>query len=670
MKPVFRLEGFVGEDMDASAAAVAEFLQRHRAKPANIVINSPGGSATEGAAILSEIEAHGRVTVLIRGIAASAASLAAMGAQSIVMHPAATFMIHDPLAGAIGPAETHRHVATVLDGLSATYAAAYARRTGLPVEEIADLMARETWMTAEAALQMGFVDRLEGTSTRTPEIAACDYTVFRNPPERLVALAAANGWAAQPSNGERNGTMLNHETAGATPDQAAQAAIEPKMTAGQVGKLHSLAAKVKIPASEVEKILAKSENFENALDQLQEFWALSSDNVVRPALSNADHAEYMAQRPLAAVGSDWTGGRALARKQADALAALVAPRLGLTHEPTMGREFIAEDAERTKLRMAHNSAMAAGERGLSDREAMRIWMAGTTSTSDYPSIAASSVEAVVARQLEQAPIGLRECVHIIPASDWRGRNHVNVSGTNVMETVGEGGEPKFLTIDESGEALAAPARKAGFFRATEELIRNSGRTMDLELAFARAMIEGASETLRNVIAERIITPGNLADNVGVFDASRGNLAGAAAALSITALSNARTGLQRAVDSQGTRKPVEPGIILVAPEQRTEAEQLVAQIAATQTDQANPFMGQLRVISDPGLPGNSGAHWFVLGDPSRFDGLALILMDDMPSPQIEAQPSWTSFGYEWRAQWPMAVSWVRPSWYRTEIPGGG
>ena len=95
---------------------------------------------------------------------------------------------------------------------------------------------------------------------------------------------------------------------------------------------------------------------------------------------------------------------------------------------------------------------------------------------------------------------------------------------------------------------------------------------------------------------------------------------------------------------------------------------MAEIAAAEVGETNPFSGRLRVISDPGLSGAAGAHWFVLGAPSRFDGLALILMDDQPAPRIEAQPSWTSFGMEWRASWPMGCSWVRPSWFRTEIPG--
>lgn len=361
------------------------------------------------------------------------------------------------------------------------------------------------------------------------------------------------------------------------------------------------------------------------------------------------------------IGMSWDSGPGLRAKQSDALASLVCAQLGLKHTPTMGREFLRDDVASTKLMLARASANAHGYRPRDDSDATKAWMSGTTSTSDFPLAAASSTEIVVARALEQQPIGLREVVHVVPASDWRARNHVGLSGSNVFESVGEGGEAKFLTVDENGEVLAAPDRKAGFFRATDRLIRNAGRSMDLELALARAMIEGANETMRATVAAKILTTGNLADGVAVFDASRGNLAGTASTPDVTALSGARTGLERLTDSQGVPRPVEPGIILVAPENRTEAERLVAELTAAEVAEVNPFSGRLRVVSDPGL---TDAAWFVLGDPARFDGLALILLDDMLAPRIEAQPAWPTFGFEWRAQWPMACSWVRPSWYRT------
>lgn len=274
------------------------------------------------------------------------------------------------------------------------------------------------------------------------------------------------------------------------------------------------------------------------------------------------------------------------------------------------------------------------------------------------------------RALEQKPIGIRQVVHVIPASDWRARQHWSLSGANKLTDIGEAGQPPHMVIDEKGEALPAPARMAGFYRATDELLRNAGRNTDLETALARAMIEAANETLRSVIGAKIATPGNLSDGAAVFDSTRGTDATTPALPDVASLSAARVGLERQVDGQGTLRPVEPAILLVAPEQRTAAEKVVADLAAAEVDEVNPFTGRLRVVSGPALAGTGAAgHWYVLGDPAGVDGLALIVLDDMPAPRIEARESWTQFGMEWRIQWPMAAAWVRRSWFRTQIPQG-
>lgn len=197
-----RLDGFIGEPPN-TAQAVADALAAAGGAPVSVVINSPGGDAFEGAAMLAELRDHpGRVTVTIRGIAASAASLIAMGAAEIVMDPAAVMMIHDPSAFTIGPARAHRQSAEMLDKLGGVYAAAYAARTGNRLADVVAWMEAETWLTAEEAVALGFADRVaEPVEPRA--VAAFDYTRFSRAPTELVALARAKGWAALPSDQPR-----------------------------------------------------------------------------------------------------------------------------------------------------------------------------------------------------------------------------------------------------------------------------------------------------------------------------------------------------------------------------------------------------------------------------------------------------------------------------------
>ena len=193
MRPTFHLSGDLGAN-GVTSAALAEFLRAH---PGDVVleINSPGGDAMEGAAMMSEIERHGRVTARVSGIAASAATLPMVAARLVIAHPAAVLMIHEPAVMDGGTADELRQSASVLDKLSSIYAAAYSRHTGHPVDRIAAWMRDETWLSAAEAVELRFADEIEtGAATAAP-VARCDYAKFRAAPTALVRLAKENGWA-------------------------------------------------------------------------------------------------------------------------------------------------------------------------------------------------------------------------------------------------------------------------------------------------------------------------------------------------------------------------------------------------------------------------------------------------------------------------------------------
>ncbi|MFN4159380.1 MAG: head maturation protease, ClpP-related [Gemmobacter sp.] len=200
--PEFRIEGDITAN---TTSALALFLAENTGK-VRVVINSYGGVASEGAAIYAALQARGSdVTVLIVGMAASAASLAAMGGWHIVMHEAAALMIHEPYAGIEGTADTMRAAADAMDKITGIYAAAYARSTGHPVERIAAWMKAETWLSAEEALELNFIDEID-TGAAEP-LARFDPTRFRATPPELLRAARANGWVpAAPDAGKMEKT--------------------------------------------------------------------------------------------------------------------------------------------------------------------------------------------------------------------------------------------------------------------------------------------------------------------------------------------------------------------------------------------------------------------------------------------------------------------------------
>lgn len=127
-----------------------------------VYINSPGGDVFAGQAILSVLKRHSaHKVVYVDGLAASAASVVAMGGDVIRMPRNAMMMIHNAWTITAGNANDLREVADALDRVSETMIAAYAEKTGLDRDEIRALLDAETWMTAEEAVEKGFADEIE-----------------------------------------------------------------------------------------------------------------------------------------------------------------------------------------------------------------------------------------------------------------------------------------------------------------------------------------------------------------------------------------------------------------------------------------------------------------------------------------------------------------------------
>lgn len=148
-----------------SASAFIEALERVRdAESVTIHVNSPGGDVFEAQAILSAMRRmKARKTVIVDGLAASAASVICMGADKVIMSPGSMMMIHMPftmLAG--GTAEDLREKAAVLEGIADSIVGIYAAKTGKSPDLIREWMQAETWMNAQTALERGFCDAIEG----------------------------------------------------------------------------------------------------------------------------------------------------------------------------------------------------------------------------------------------------------------------------------------------------------------------------------------------------------------------------------------------------------------------------------------------------------------------------------------------------------------------------
>lgn len=136
-------------------------LARAAGRDVTVWINSPGGDVFAASMIYTALMEHkGGVTVKIEGLAASAASVIAMAGDTVYMAPTAYLMIHNPWTVAVGDAEDMRHEADVLEEIAEGLVLAYQIKTGLSRSKLRQMMADETWMSAQTAIDQGFADRL------------------------------------------------------------------------------------------------------------------------------------------------------------------------------------------------------------------------------------------------------------------------------------------------------------------------------------------------------------------------------------------------------------------------------------------------------------------------------------------------------------------------------
>ncbi|MFV0411367.1 MAG: Mu-like prophage major head subunit gpT family protein [Paracoccus sp. (in: a-proteobacteria)] len=383
--------------------------------------------------------------------------------------------------------------------------------------------------------------------------------------------------------------------------------------------------------------------------------AASRLNLIQRVQQNIDGPQMIIRNHLP------RGGRLMRPEQAsDAIADALAARLDPRHKVTMGAPYVGMSyGEMVKLDLE-----ARGFRPRSVNDAIRM-AGGMHTTADFPGITENALNKSLARQMEQITPALARAAHEIPAGDYHAGKLLGLSASGMPQEVGEAGEIRHVTIDETGEFKPVPRTYAAMFNVSRKVQINDTAGAWLNGA-SRQMVAGATERFRHVLLEPVKANGGLghvmADGRPVFHADHGNLAAAGAALSEASLSAARVALRGQRGRKGEYLAIEPWALVVPRELETPAQKLLAAINATKSSDVNPFAGGLELIVEVAL--ESPTAWYLIGDPGKVDGLAYSFLDGQSVPQVESRDGWDRLGTEYRLVWDLDarfVSWA--SWYK-------
>ena len=143
-------------------------LEAAGGQPVRVLISSDGGDVTEGVALGSMLEMYpGKVETLGVGLVASIATVPLMSGDVVKMTKNSFLMIHSPWGGAIGTADEMRNTADTLDKMDDMLVSFYVdsiRKRNKAGDDtpmrVKEMMAAETWLTAQQAHDLGFIDEV------------------------------------------------------------------------------------------------------------------------------------------------------------------------------------------------------------------------------------------------------------------------------------------------------------------------------------------------------------------------------------------------------------------------------------------------------------------------------------------------------------------------------
>ncbi|HJZ06327.1 MAG TPA: head maturation protease, ClpP-related [Patescibacteria group bacterium] len=195
------LYGDIGGWFGIDSTEFIKELNGITAKTIHLRVDSGGGDIFTARAMKTAIMQHkSKVIAHVDGLAASAASFLIMGADEVEIVDGGFLMIHNALSfldllGYFNIDDLNKIAETIskeidLHGkINQSIANDYAKKTGKEASEFLDYMNKETWFTAQEALDIGLVDRVYDGD---PVENKYDLSIYNNVPEIMRARSKVN----------------------------------------------------------------------------------------------------------------------------------------------------------------------------------------------------------------------------------------------------------------------------------------------------------------------------------------------------------------------------------------------------------------------------------------------------------------------------------------------
>ena len=177
----------------------------------DVEINSPGGEVMAGLGMYNMLRARAaagvNITTRVTGVAASIASVIALAGDKREMPKNAFAMTHGVSGMAWGTEEVLRDQADAVGKMNASIRGIYMDRMGVDEAKATELMSKDTWLSGEECLDLGFAttltDAVEATAkfdmerADLPENVRAVFKAKADPKDPEAARLAAEAAAAR-----------------------------------------------------------------------------------------------------------------------------------------------------------------------------------------------------------------------------------------------------------------------------------------------------------------------------------------------------------------------------------------------------------------------------------------------------------------------------------------
>ncbi len=655
---VLSLLGDVGWDITPAGVA-AEMKKLSANQPLTISINSYGGDALAGIAIHNMLARHaGPKTVIVEGIAASAASLIAMAGDRIVMPGNAFLMIHEAWGGALGDAESMRQQADVLDQISGAYRRTYAAKSGKDEEAVAALMRAETWFDADMALAEGFA-----TETAEPAeiraFAALDPNRYAAAPAAFCGLVRAardavpvaapevqNPPAIPLAQAKEIGmTDIIAQAGGNSPAQSA-APVAP--AAASIAEVRGIAERNGLPAEFALTQIERGATREAALEAALEAVAARSPAPIMP--NSAVASVIRDERDT--LRARWTGA--------------LSAQLSNQAPPAESREFanmgfhglMREIAVANGVKDVHRMSGAdLAEMVLSGR------INAQHSTSDFPLILVNSANKSVQGLFGQYPNTWASWTREVDVADFKTITSAFAGQFPEVAAISEGAPYTYGSIAEEGQTYAVQERGRLVALTRQALVNDDTRAFQDVLS--GAALAGYT-ALRRVVFGILTANANwpAGGATALFAAGRNNLgtAGNLAAgtfAELRALLTKQTSPARAGESAAPLPPPSSMVLLVGPDEEDTALELLGnRIVPTATGAVLPdaYRTSTSLVMEPFLDTGNDPYYLCRGD---IRGVEIAYLQGQRAPTITSAEDIRYSGMTFRVVFDFGAAAVQP-----------